>query len=205
MLLVVTFTPALKAYIALVVGVWLATAGVPIPEEITLLTAGVLAGMGVIDVRWAIALGILACFSGDCAVFSLARRMGRELDRHPWLRRILRGRFARKARYLYVHRGPWALFIARLLPGVKMPFVFTAGAFRMPWRKFLFYDLSSVTVLVPSLIMIAYWTSPSVTKLTGVVRNAGAVGFTLLIIAVLVAAWLIRRAAKRRDTPSVSG
>jgi membrane protein DedA with SNARE-associated domain len=188
-------SPAAKAYLALVLGIWAASAGVPIPEEVPLLTGGVLAALGIVDLWAVIAIGLAACFTGDLAVYVLGRRIGIHLDGHRWLSRLMRGRALRRARVLYVKRGPWALFIARWLPGLKMPFLFTAGALRMPWRRFLAYDIASISVLVPSVVLIAYHSSFTVSQLQHIFRNIGVVGTVgfLLAIGLGVFWWRLRR------------
>jgi membrane protein DedA with SNARE-associated domain len=202
---------AAKAYLALVLSIWAASAGVPIPEEVPLLTGGVLAALGVVDLWAVIAVGLFACFSGDLVVYALGRRIGMHLDGHRVLRRLMRGRALRRARVLYVKRGPWALFIARWLPGLKMPFLFTAGALRMPWRRFLLYDIASISLLVPGVVLVAYHSSFTLPQLHEAIRNLGFIGTGAFIAAIAlgVLAWHLRRrrraqaAADSSDRPAV--
>ncbi len=196
----IALSSAAKAYLALFLGIWAATLGVPIPEEVPLLTAGVLAAMGVISIPGAIVVGMLACFSGDLFVYGIGRRIGSHMEDHPRIRKMLRGRHLRKARYLYVNRGPWTLFFARLMPGLKMPFLFTAGALRMPWRRFLLYDIASICLLVPGLVFLAYHSSMSAAQLTEIVRKFGAIAVPVFLglLALLILAWVLVRRQRRR-------
>ncbi len=175
--------------------IWGSSLGLPVPEEVPLLTAGVLASQGTIDVGWAIVVGLLACLSGDLFIYAVGRKVGPRLEEHRFLRRLVRSRHLERARSLYVKRGPWALCIARLLPGLKMPFLFTAGALRMPFRRFLAYDLLSVLVLIPGLVLIGYHSSRSMPEILALFRRAGMTGLVLagLGVAVIVALALIRR------------
>lgn len=195
MLALLPLSPAGHAYLAMMIGIWAATMGVPVPEEVPLLTAGVFAAMGVIKLPWAIAAGATACFTGDIFVYLVGRRVGGHLSEHPYLNRVMRGKHVLRAQHLYIKRGPWTLFIARLLPGLKMPFLFTAGALKMSWRRFIFFDLASVCVLVPALVLLGYHSSASLVQLQKIVRDVGLVGvlFAILLIAALVAVYLIRR------------
>src|SRR4051812_42185737 len=60
--------------------------GIPIPEDVTLVTAGYLAYLENIDLPWA----ILACFvgvlSGDFVLFTLGRLLGRRFFDLPGVR-----------------------------------------------------------------------------------------------------------------------
>ncbi len=193
---------AAHGYLALLLGIWAASVGVPIPEEIPLLSAGILAALGIIEIPEAIAVGLFACVTGDLLVYGLGRRIGSHLNEHPYLRRIMRGRYLLRARHLYVRRGPWTLLVARLLPGLKMPFIFTAGALRMPFQRFLLYDVLSVSVLVPSLVLVAYHSSLSVAQLDRLFVDVSlvAVPAFLLVLGLLVGlyAWRRRRFVARR-------
>ncbi len=195
LLALLPLSPAGHAYLALMLGIWAASLGVPVPEEVPLLTAGLLAAVGVIELRWAILAGAVACFTGDLFVYMVGRRVGNHLSEHRFLSRMIRGRYVQRAQDLYVRRGPWTLFFARLLPGLKMPFLFTAGALRMSWRRFLFFDLASVLVLVPLLVFLGYHSSASLAQLQRWVRDAGLLGAALAVLAaaVVVGAYLVRR------------
>lgn len=199
MLGLLPISAAAKAYLALVLTIWAASAGLPVPEEVPLLTIGVLAALGVVDLWGAIAVALFACLSGDILVFVLGRRIGSHLNEHRYLRRIMRGRALLRARYMYVRRGPWALFFARWLPGLKMPFLFTAGALRMPWKRFLIYDIASISILVPTIVLVAYHSSFSLPQLQHLVHEVGILGTIVFLVfaGVLVAAWSIRYNRRR--------
>lgn len=160
-----------------------------------MLTAGILAALGVFNIYWAIVVGGLACLAGDLIVFSAGRKVGFHLHDHPRLRRMMRGRALLRARHLYVRRGPWALSIARLLPGLKTPFLFTAGALRMGWPKFLFLDLISVLLFAPALVLLAYHFSLSLAQLQTLVRGTGLLVIPLFLglLGTLVGLWLLAR------------
>lgn len=167
----------------------------PLCEEFALLTAGILAALGVFNIYWAIVVGGLACLAGDLIVFAVGKRVGFHLHDHPRLRRMMRGRALLRARHLYVRRGPWALSIARLLPGLKTPFLFTAGALRMSWPKFLFLDLVSVIFFAPTLVLLAYHFSLSLAQLQTLVRGTGLLIIPLFlgVLGTLVALWALAR------------
>lgn len=196
----VTVTPAMHAYAVLVLGILAGTVGLPVPEELPLITAGVLAGLGVVPVEGVIAAGVIACFLGDITVYAIGRRLGSGLRTRPRFAAVLRTRGLLRARRVYVRHGGWTLFFARLLPGLKMPFLLTAGVLHMPWRRFLLIDLLSVITLVPALVLLGYHSTWSVPRLHQAVRDAGvigALGFALAVLCALAAVLLVR--ARRRQ------
>ncbi len=198
-------TPAGHAYLALVLGITAGTFGLPVPEEVPLLTAGVLAALGVIDLGHVILLGIVACFTGDVIVYTIGRRIGSGLTTNRRFNRVLRSRHLLRARREYKRHGGWTLVIARLLPGLKMPFLVTAGVMRMPWRRFVAYDLLSVFALVPTLVLLGYHSAANVSRLRGLVHDigiAGTLAFVSLAIAGVAGAWLLRQRRHAVDAPA---
>ncbi len=165
-----------------------------------MITAGLLAAFGVVDIFWAIVIGTSLVVVGDLAVFVLGHGLARHLHTHPRLRRLMRTRTMARARHLYVHRGPWTLSIARLIPGLKTPFVLTAGMLRMSWPKFLLFDLVSAIVIAPAIVLAAYYSSISLAQLEGAVRGAApaAIPVFLLLLAGLATAWHLKRRHRQR-------
>ncbi len=173
--------------LVIVVGIWAGTLGLPVPEEIPLLTAGVFASAGILTLPEAMLAGLLGCFSADVFVFGVGRQIGGGLRQHPYLRRILRGRTLLRARHIYIHGGRFTLFFARLLPGIKTPFLFTAGALHTPWSRFIARDVGSLAVLIPALVGIGYSSHWSLGRLSGAVRGVATIGSVLFITALLIA------------------
>ncbi|MCU0224075.1 MAG: VTT domain-containing protein [Acidobacteria bacterium] len=165
-----------------------------------MITAGLLAAFGVVDIFWAIVIGTSLVVVGDLAVFVVGHGLARHLHTHPRLRRLMRTRTMARARHLYVHRGPWTLSIARLIPGLKTPFVLTAGMLRMSWPKFLLFDMVSAVLIAPAIVLAAYYSSISLAQFESTVRDAAptAIPVFLLLLAGLVLAWHFRRRRHQR-------
>ncbi|MCB0408059.1 MAG: hypothetical protein KDD34_07645, partial [Bdellovibrionales bacterium] len=62
--------------------------GVPIPEDITLVTAGILAGMGNISLPGALIAGFIGVLIGDAFLFTMGRLYGRKVFSLPLFRSI---------------------------------------------------------------------------------------------------------------------
>ncbi len=196
--LVQGFGPEVHAILVIVLGVWAGTLGLPVPEEIPLLTAGIMAAVGILPLHVAILVGIAACFSADVTVFAFGRRVGHGLQRHPRVRRFMRGRYLLRARHLYLHRGRFTMFVARLVPGLKMPYLLTAGAFHMPWPLFLARDILTLFLLVPALVLLSYSSSLSLAQLALLVRHWGLVTGLAFAAGLVIWLWLSRGARRRR-------
>ena len=93
--------------------------GVPIPEDVPLIAAGVLAtqgGMGVIQASITCSFFVLC---RDLAVFTLGYRFGDALLEGRWGRRIIRAADLQRAETRLRQRGTAVIFIGRFLPGLR--------------------------------------------------------------------------------------
>src|ERR1700733_11378159 len=63
--------------------------GIPIPEDLTLVTAGYLAYLENIDLGWAIVVCLVGVLSGDFLLFTLGRLFGKRIFALPGIRFIL--------------------------------------------------------------------------------------------------------------------
>ena len=68
-------------YIAVFVMLLICGFGVPVPEDVTLLTGGVIAGLGHADVHTMFAVGMAGVLIGDGTMFILGRVYGQRVQR----------------------------------------------------------------------------------------------------------------------------
>jgi membrane protein DedA with SNARE-associated domain len=137
--------------------VFLNNIGVPLPGETILLGAGFILGKAAGSLWEPMVAGTAACFLGGSCAFWLGRRLGRSgLGRIHWLH-LTPERLKWPERFFKRH-GAKAVFIARfiaLFPPVVANLL--AGMAKMPWRIFLFYNLTGSAAYTTSYILIGYF------------------------------------------------
>jgi membrane protein DedA with SNARE-associated domain len=152
---------ALGLFLALV----LAGLGVPLPEDLVLITAGVLAHQKVIHLGWAIPILYVGVLSGDLITYSFGRRFGHLVLRHPRVMRFLTpARRERAERYL-ARYGNRTVFLVRHLAVLRAPTYLIAGALRMPGWQFLLWDGLAALVSVPLMVGLGYFFADHVAQL----------------------------------------
>jgi len=131
--------------------------GLPVPEDIPLIMAGIFCGNGQANIWVMLPLCFIAVMGADAIVYWLGRKYGHHIPRMPLMRRFLTPkRLATAEANLHRHGGK-TLFVCRFLPGIRAPMLFTAGTFRIPYWKFLLYDGSAALMSVPWLVLLPYW------------------------------------------------
>jgi membrane protein DedA with SNARE-associated domain len=131
--------------------------GFPLPGESILLGAGFVLGKTADSLWQPIVAGTLACFLGGIGAFWLGRRMGRGgLEKIHWLH-LTPERMKWPGQFFERH-GPKTVFIARfifLFPPVVVNLL--AGMSKMPWRTFLFYNLTGSAAYSATYTLIGYF------------------------------------------------
>jgi len=133
-------------YLTVFFGVMLESAGVPLPGETVLIAAGALVHKGVLDFKDTLFFGILGAVTGDQIGYWVGRFGGR-----PFLLRW--GRYALitperlgHAKAFFARHGGRAVFLARFVTGLRVFGALVAGTSRMPWGKFVLYNVLGGTM-----------------------------------------------------------
>src|SRR5437868_14442063 len=80
--------PSSYGYLGITVFLILTGCGLPLPEEVAIIAAGVAAGQGALNPWLALAACLVGAIVGDSAMYLIGRRFGKAiLERHPfWAR-----------------------------------------------------------------------------------------------------------------------
>ena len=144
------------SYPGLLLVLLLGSLGVPIPEEASIVAAGVLSYEGVM--RWWLALPtcIVGIFAGDIVLYHVGRRYGEAaLERWPF-RRLLGPARLQQVKTAYRRRGATIVFLARHVVGLRAAAFIGAGVVRLPFWKFLLADGIAIGYGVPLNFTLAF-------------------------------------------------
>jgi membrane protein DedA with SNARE-associated domain len=186
------------SYLWVIIFLILTGCGLPIPEEVGIIAAGVWAADGAI-VFW---LGLLACLFGcivgDSIMYAIGYRFGKSVLReHPMFAGFLTPERERHIEQLIRTRGAAVLFTSRFLVGVRGPVYLTAGILHFPYRRFLLIDLVCATVVVSLFYSLAWYYGQDIISW---IRTAEE-GITIAVIAAIILGgaffWLHHRRSKR--------
>jgi membrane-associated protein len=172
------------------------SAGVPVPGEAALITAGVLSGTGRLDLPYVIGIAALAAIVGDNLGYLFGRKGARKLlARGPKRERLLQRGEAFFARY-----GGKAVFLGRWVTGVRVVIAWSAGTSRYPWGRFFLWNAAGAICWAASIGGLAHVLGAAAKRDLGL---AGLIllGLVLLGCAVYGGVWWWRR----RRAASVEG
>jgi membrane protein DedA with SNARE-associated domain len=179
-------------YAAILVALLAGGVGVPLPEELTQLTAGVLASQGILDLRLAVLTVWVGLLAGDTLLFVLARRHGPRALRARLVARVLTEQRRRALEAHFARHAFLTVAIARHMGGVRVAAFALAGVSGVRLRTFLLADGLSALVSVPVVVGAGYLFSEHISQVR---RELRLVELTVLAVVLVVAGvvWLRRR------------
>ena len=128
--------------------------GLPVPEDIPLISAGYLIHLG--QSTWVIALLVcmLGVLTGDSVIFWFGKRLGNKLLRSRLVMFFTTPKKILKIKAYYRKYGPKIIIAGRFLPGLRAPIFFVAGSTGLRYRKFITYDGLAALVSVPVWLFV---------------------------------------------------
>jgi membrane protein DedA with SNARE-associated domain len=172
--------PATLGYPLLFVLVGAESAGALVPGETALIVAGALAGDGKLSLPLVIVTAAAAAILGDNIGYQIGRRGLRRLLDRPGRSQTRRQRAIARGDAFFQRYGPAAVFFGRWLPGLRVFAAWLAGANRMPWHRFLFWNALGGIGWAATIGSLAYLLGRSASG------SLGAIGLAGIAIAVVV-------------------
>jgi membrane protein DedA with SNARE-associated domain len=152
--------------------------GLPLPEEVTLLTLGFLVFIsnspdpetGIIrdnqlNIHVAAWLAFVAVFSSDFLVYSLGRKFGSRILALPLLNKLAQPTLMSKVEQWMQRWGFWAAGVFRFTPGVRFLGHLSCGILKVPAHKFILVDGFAALVSVPTQIYLVGWYGKDIVNL----------------------------------------
>lgn len=131
--------------------------GLPIPEDITLFAAGIMAYYGISNLWIMMGVSFFGVIIGDTIVFTLGAKYGKRLTKKWFFHKLLPDdRLERARTRLHGPHGNRLLFLARFMPGLRAPVYFSAGTLHVSYFRFWLLDGLAALISVPLIIGAIY-------------------------------------------------
>jgi membrane protein DedA with SNARE-associated domain/membrane-associated phospholipid phosphatase len=174
--------------------------GLIAPGETTILFGGFVAGQGKISLVVLLAIVWGAALAGDVTSYFLGRHLGREfLVKHGPKVKITEARLEKVEGFFQKYGGS-AILLGRFVGLVRAIAPFIAGSSRLPFRRFIVYDIIGTGVWGCGLVILGYVFWQSFDQLLKVAKQ-GLLGLAVVIVVVVGIVALVRflRDDERRE------
>ncbi|HST54574.1 MAG TPA: DedA family protein [Solirubrobacteraceae bacterium] len=155
--------------------------GMPVPGETALVTGAVLASQGKLEIEVVIALAAAGAIIGDNIGYVIGQKGGRWLLERPGIFHRQRLEVLARGEPFFQKHGPKAVFFGRFLLGLRVWASWLAGATRMPWRSFAFWNASGGICWALSIGLLGYFLGHSAGS---AIQTFGLFGLAAVLLAV---------------------
>lgn len=174
--------------------------GIPIPEDIILITGGYIAYLypDSVNVYMLILISYLGVMLGDSTIFFLGKFLGPQVITLPILKKIFTGKRVATLTQYFISHGAKILFAARFMPGIRSTIFLVAGMTGTSFFKFFLFDGLAAIISVPALVYLSFHFGEHIDQLKIYIirmKEAAAV----VIIAVIIIWVVIRRWTKKKE------
>lgn len=170
--------------------------GLPVPEDITLVSGGVIAGLDLANPHTMVIVGLAGVLIGDSTMFIAGRVFGYRIQRIRTFRKILSPRRFSHIQRKFKQYGLSLLFIARFLPGLRSPIFLVAGmSRRIPYLTFVLIDGFAAIISVPVWVYLGYFFADNLDLLMQYVKDVQTMIYAalFLVFAVVLIIYLKKR------------
>jgi len=164
--------PVFQVLLALVLG----GCGLPLPEDIALLAAGYLVWRGDAPVFLLWPAALAAIVLSDTMLYGF----GRALRDRPFLGRLFAKAKLERLERAFGRHGARLILVARVAVGARALFFLAAGVTRMPFARFVLWDLLGACVMVTAWFVVGMYIGPRIDEARPWFRQAQTVVLTVV-------------------------
>jgi len=170
-----------------------------LPGDSLLITAGLLASAGHLNIWWLNLLLIAAAIIGDSVGYAIGVRLGpRIFTRQKSL--LFNPKHVERTRRFYEKYGPKTIVIARFVPIVRTFAPVLAGVGTMKYRRFLFYNVAGGVGWVVSMSWAGYLLGRTVPNISRHIHILVIVVIVLSCVPIAIEIYRERRKAAKQRT-----
>jgi membrane-associated protein len=156
-----------------------------LPGDSLLVTAGLVAAAGGLNVWWINGLLIVAAVVGDSVGYAIGARIGPRLfTREQSL--LFNPRHVERTRRFYARHGAKTIVIARFVPIIRTFAPVVAGVGQMPYRSFLFYNVAGGVGWVTSMTWSGYLLGRAIPNIADYAHVVAIVVIVVSVIPIVV-------------------
>ena len=130
--------------------------GLPLPEDVVLITGGMLSSHGVTNHWVTLVICMAGVLIGDSVIFTAGRTMGDRIKKTRLFSYLAKKERDQKIQFWFSKYGDKVVFFARFMPGLRVALFLSSGIYRVPAWKFFLLDGVAALISVPLWIWLGF-------------------------------------------------
>ncbi|MER1988072.1 VTT domain-containing protein [Solibacillus sp. FSL H8-0523] len=128
-----------------------------LPGDSLLFASGTLAALGAFNLYTLLIVFFVAAVIGDTVNYHIGHKVGMSIPENSFIGRVINRERLEIAQNFFNKHGGKTIVIARFMPFIRTFIPFVAGASRMHYRYFLFYNVLGAFLWVMSCTLLGYF------------------------------------------------
>jgi membrane-associated protein len=171
-----------------------------LPGDSLLVTAGVFAANGLLDMSWLVPALMLSAIAGNSTGYAIGRKAGKALYNRPNSFFFRREHLVRTHEF-YERHGGKTIILAQFMPIVRTFAPVVAGAAGMPYRRFAAFNVVGAILWINSMLFTGYYLVRLFPGLETRIDLVVAIVIFLSLMPAIIA-WAKSKLGKARQGPS---
>ena len=155
-----------------------------LPGDSLLFVAGALSATGSLNIGFTVTLLSVAAVLGDTVNYWIGSFMGHKISQEKY-RHIFKPEYLERTHNFFEKHGAKTIILARFFPIIRTFAPFLAGAGKMSYRKFFFYNVAGALIWIFILTLAGYFFG----NIPFVKKNFTAVIFGIIVVSLLPGVW----------------
>ncbi len=192
------------SYLLMFVALVVAGLGIPLPEDIVMISGAILAQRGITDLPLTVAVLAAGVLAGDTVLFFVARRVGTAVYKWKLVRRVMPDERRKWVEEKIEKHGSLVVFFARHLAGFRGATFALCAIHGISYPRFIFWDAVALIISLPMWMSLGWFFGDSMDQLTNHTATAERIVLFVLIAGVLVGLGvhaLVRLLRRPKDAP----
>jgi membrane-associated protein len=173
-----------------------------LPGDSLLVTAGLFAARGELDIWILVPLLIIAAISGNTTGYTIGRRAGRPLFDRPQSKLFRRDHLI-KTQAFYEKYGGMTIIFAQFMPFARTFAPVVAGVAEMPYKRFATFNITGAFLWILTMTLIGYFLGRTIPGIEKHIEYVIAIVVFVSILPMLIK-YVQHRIKQRRNATSLS-
>jgi membrane protein DedA with SNARE-associated domain len=168
-------------YLGLAFGLVIDSFGIPVPSEILVPLATILAFQGRFELWAVFVVATVAQVVGSSIAYAIGRYGGEPLLERYGKYVLISQHDLQRVHRVFEKYGIWVTLVGRCVPGIRGLVAYPAGVAEMPWRTFLLFTVVGSAVWTAFLMVLGYWLGGNLELMDQLAHQFSVVGIVLVL------------------------